>query len=237
MDLILTLIVIFCAVFTQSLSGFGVALVSMALLPEILGIQAAAPLVALVAITLEIALLLRYRAALNLRTLRPLIGTLVVGIPLGMFLLSRVDRQIALAVLGLVIAGYALYSLLNLRLPELRHPFWAYLAGFLSGLLSGAFNTGGPPLIIYGTARRWQPAEFKSSLQGMFFISDTLVILSHALSGHFTPQTLQLYAWALPVIAAGILAGVSLDKRLNPAVFRKLVLVLLVILGLRLAIL
>ena len=234
MDLLLPLLVIFVAVFTQSLSGFGVALVSMAMLPGLLGIRVAVPLVALVAIVLESTLLLRYHASLNLRTIRPLALAAVVGIPLGVFALRRVDEELTLTILGVVIAGYALYALSNLRLPELRHPLWATLAGFLSGLLSGAYNTGGPPVIIYGTAHRWQPDEFKSNLQGMFFVNDILVITSHALSGNFTPEVWRVYLPALPVIAVGILAGVSLSKLLNPAIFRKVVLVLLVILGVRL---
>jgi hypothetical protein len=234
MELLLPLLVIFLAVFTQSLSGFGVALVAMALLPGMLGIQVATPLVALVAITLESILLVRYHTALNLRAVRPLALAAVAGIPIGVIALSKVDEQIALAVLGIVIAGYALYALSNLHIPELQHPFWAYLAGFLSGLLSGSYNTGGPPAIIYGNARRWQPDEFKSNLQGLFVVNDILVVGSHALSGNFTPEVWQIYLWALPVIGLGILAGVSLDKRLDPAVFRKIVLVLLVILGIRL---
>jgi hypothetical protein len=234
MDLALPLLVIFLAVFTQSLSGFGIALVSMAMLPGLLGIQVATPLVALVAITLETTLLLRYRASLNLRAVRPVMLAAVVGIPLGVFGLSKVDEGLALTVLGVVIAGYALYALANFRMPELRHPLWAYLSGFFSGLLSGAYNTGGPPVIIYANARRWQPAEFKSNLQGLFVVNDILVISTHALSGNFTPEIWRIYLWALPVIAIAILAGVSLDKRLDPAIFRKVVLILLVILGIRL---
>lgn len=234
MELLLPLLVIFLAVFSQSLSGFGVALVSMSMLPSLLGIQAATPLVALVAITLETTLLIRYHTSLSLKAVRPLIMATVVGIPIGVLVLRKIDEEIALTVLGIVITSYALYALLNLRLPHLRHPLWAYLAGLLSGLLSGGYNTGGPPVIIYGNARRWQPSEFKSNLQGLFVVNDILVVTSHALSGNFTPEIWRIYFAALPVIALGILLGVSLDRYLNPAIFRKLVLILLVILGIRL---
>lgn len=234
MDLLPPLLVIFLAVFTQSLSGFGIALVSMAMLPSLLGIRIATPLVALVAITLESTLLIRYRASINLRTIRPIALAAIVGIPLGVLILRKVNEELALTVLGVVITGYALYALFNLRLPALKHPLWAPLAGFLSGLLSGAYNTGGPPVIIYGNARRWQPAEFKSNLQGLFVINDILVVTSHAVSGNFTPEVWRVYLYALPLIAVGILAGMSLDKRLDPVIFRKVVLVLLVVLGVRL---
>ena len=56
---------IFLAIFTQSLTGFGTGLVSMALLPALVDIRTAAPLVALTAGTLEFALVIRYRDTLS----------------------------------------------------------------------------------------------------------------------------------------------------------------------------
>ena len=55
----------FIAVFTQSLSGFGVVLVVMALLLGFLDIRVATPLIALVALTMEVMLLNRYRSEVN----------------------------------------------------------------------------------------------------------------------------------------------------------------------------
>jgi hypothetical protein len=62
--------ILFLGTFTQSVTGFGVGLVSMALLPVIVPLQTASPLVALAALTLEGVLLLRYRSAFNLCGLR-----------------------------------------------------------------------------------------------------------------------------------------------------------------------
>ena len=53
-------IVIFMSTFVQSVSGFGLALVSMAFLPALIGIHAATPLVALYAILIEVVLLIRF---------------------------------------------------------------------------------------------------------------------------------------------------------------------------------
>jgi uncharacterized membrane protein YfcA len=226
--------VIFLAVFVQSMSGFGLALVSMALLPGIVGIQVAAPLVALVGIPLEILLLLKYRSALNIHEVWPLIIASLFGIPLGIFVLKRVDEEIVLTILGIVITGYALYSLLEVKLPQMNHPTWAYGSGFLAGLLGGAYNTGGPPVIIYGNCRGWLPAEFKGNLQSFFLVVTLFVAAAHALSGNLTEVVWVDFLWAVPAIGLGFVAGTWLDRYLNPAVFRKVVLVLLVLLGLRL---
>lgn len=126
--------VIFLAIFTQSLAGFGLGLVSMAFLTEVLGVHTAAPLVALVGITSEVVMLFRYRHAFNLSAVRRLVMASVVGIPLGVILLRQVSQEIALTFLGILLIGYALYALLTPRLPEIKNPRWAYGFGFVAGL-------------------------------------------------------------------------------------------------------
>jgi uncharacterized membrane protein YfcA len=130
-------------------------------------------------------------------------------------------------------AGYAAYALLNFKLPELKHPIWAVIAGFLAGLLSGAYSVGGPPAIIYGSCRRWEPQEFKSNLQGFFLVNDTLAIISHGLSGNLTPAVWRNYLLVLPALALGLLAGTALDRYIEPRLFRKVVLILLIVMGIR----
>ena len=227
-------LIIFLSAFTQSLSGFGLALVSMALLPAVIGIRSATPLVALVAIAIEVILIIRYRESLDVRAIWKVVLASVVGIPLGVLFLSHVDEHFALTILGLVIAGYALYALLGLKLPRLENSFWAYVVGLLGGMLGGAYNTSGPPVIVYADCRRWPPDEFKSNLQGYFVISSSVVLISHALSGNLTPPVWSVFWRSLPFIGVGLLAGLSLDRWLNPVMFRRVVLILLVIMGIRL---
>jgi uncharacterized membrane protein YfcA len=230
----LSLLVVFFAIFTQCLTGFGSGLVSMAFLPDILGVRTAVPMVALITGTLELILLIRFRAAFNLKAVWRMSLATLLGIPLGVWALRGLSEKILLPVLGVVMTGYALYALFNLKLPRLEHPVWAYLTGFLSGLLSGAYTVGGPPVIIYGNCRGWEPDEFKSNLQGFFLLNDGLAIVSHAIAGNLTPAVWTGYLWALPVVGLGILASAGLDRFLNPQTFRKLVLGMLVIMGIRL---
>ena len=231
--MLLVSLVIFLAVFTQSLTGFGSALVAMALLPAMIGIRTATPLVALVGLTIEISLLLRYHAAFRLQSVWRLAVASVVGIPLGLLVLRRVDERLALATLGCVLVGYALYALIGRPLPGMKSNAWAYGTGFVAGMLGGAYNTSGPPVVIYGDAQRWLPAEFKSNLQGFFLVTNLVVIAGHALSGNLTYRVWVGYLWVLPAIALGILLGTRLDGRINPALFRKLVLLLLIVMGVR----
>ena len=203
-------------------------------LVPLLGIQTAVPLVAIIALAGEIILLTYYREALNISVVWRLALASIIGIPVGVLLLRSAPERPILILLGIIVAGYALYALLNLRLPRLEHSLWAYFAGFVAGILGGAYNTSGPPIILYGNCRRWPRDSFKSNLQGFFVVNSVVILLSHVVAGSFTAEVWHLVPFGLGAAVLGILAGTRLDKRLNPETFRKVVLVLLLILGIRL---
>ncbi len=209
-------------------------MIAMALLSTRLGLGVAAPLVALVALTLEVVVLARHRRDVNLKAVWQLSLGALAGVPLGVLALRRVPERWTLAVLGVVLIAYALYALRGQKLPELRQAGWAFGAGALAGLLGGAYNTSGPPVIVYADCRRWSPAEFKSNLQGFFVVSDLLVIAGHAVAGNLASVVWTLYLAALPAIALGLALGLALEGRVPPALFRKAALILLLVLGLRL---
>jgi uncharacterized membrane protein YfcA len=233
--LILSVIVIvFFASFTQSVVGFGTAMVGMPLMVGVLGIQISSPLIALLGLTLEAIMLLYYRQSVSLRVMWRLIAAAVVGIPLGVLAIRQIDEDVVLTLLGLVIAGYAIYGLLRLRLPELKSNLWAYGAGFLSGVLGGAYNTAGPPVVIYGHCKRWPPEEFRGNLQGFFLVIDLLVVANHTVVGNMTSDVWRTYLLALVPLLVGFVVGTRLATRINPALYSRIVLVMLVILGVRL---
>ncbi len=227
-------LIIFFGAFVQSSIGFGLALVAMPLLVGILGIHTAAPLVAIVALVVEILILIRYHESFDFDVVKHLVIGAVLGIPIGIFAVRTIDGEIVNKLLGIIVIGYALYAFLAPKLPDLAGNAWAYTFGFAAGILGGAYNTGGPPVVIYGNCRRWPPDEFKSNLQGFFLVNGIVIIAIHALSGNLTGEVLQNFIYAVPGLALGLLAGFYLSKRINPDLFRNVVLVVLIILGVKL---
>ena len=230
------LAVAFAAAFMQGLVGFGSAMVAMAVLPGLIGLGVATPLVAVSVLPSDTIILLRYRRHLSLRAVSGLIVGMLAGIPIGLFALRHFPAKVLLPALGVVIAAYALLALVEWRPPELPNPRWGLLFGSLSGVLGGAYNVSGPPVVIYGNCRRWLPPEFKGNLQLFFLIGDLLVSLSHGVAGNLTPAVWDRLVLVLPVSVLGVLAGMLLDRFIHPALFRRLVLVALVVLGLRLVV-
>jgi hypothetical protein len=233
-ELLILAAVVFFAILTQAVSGFGLALIAMPLLVTLIAPVEAASLVALMAVTTQIIMLLRYRRALVLRPLwRLMVGSLI-GIPIGVIALSQLESKVILFVLGVILVSYSLYSLFAPPLPMIKNPNWGYAFGFASGLLGGAYNTGGPPFVIYGASQRWETTVFKANLQVLLMVNSVSVVIAHLIAGHYTLEVLRDYATALPMILLGAGAGFWLDRYIDEALFRKIILVLLLVIGSRL---
>jgi uncharacterized membrane protein YfcA len=234
MEALLIPFIVFFAVFTQAVTGFGIALVSMPLLVPLIGLPLAAPLVALVSLLSKGLILIYYRGEFTLRAVWRLMLGAVAGIPVGLLLLENANRLPVEPFLGVVLIAYALYVMAAPAPPPMRHPAWGFGLGFLSGILAGAYNTGGPPAVVYANGQNWQTTVFKANLQMFAMVNSPLVVMGHFTAGNLTVDVLSGFLLVIPALILGVLAGFALDGRIKPLIFRRLVLVLLILLGLRL---
>jgi uncharacterized membrane protein YfcA len=235
--LILIALIIFAAALVQGVMGFGGALIAMPLLAAVLGIKTAVPAFALIGAVTTLFNTLRLRRHATPRDLVRLALPAMAGIPLGIWLLAQVDSVVVTRALGAILMAYAGFSLLGIAMPALRHPAWAWGIGFTSGVLTGAYNTGGPPVVVYAAAQRWSADRFRANLQTYFLLSGILVVVLHGASGHLTHDVWRYALVALPALLLGQFVGARICHRLDAEFFRKLVLIFLVILGTRLLLL
>ena len=227
-------LILFAATFTQGVVGFGMALIAMPLLAVTLDIRTAAPLIALLSLLSPALIAWRYRRQLEWREITSLAWGSVLGIPVGVMLLRLVNEQIVMLVLGLVLIGYGLYALRWAVPPWRGTARAAYGLGFVGGVLSGAYNTGGPALVIYGNSRRWPPRTFKANIQVLSMLHGVSVVIAHALAGNITGDVWEMLPVGLLAAGVGTGSGLLLDRFVNEATFRRLVLLLLLVLGGRL---
>lgn len=226
--------VVFVAALLQSLSGFGFALIVMPVLTLVIGLQTAAPTVALIALTLYTTNVLRYRRAIDLREVSRLGLGSAFGVPIGIWVLVNVDENLVKQVMGVFLVGYALLSFARPVMSWLPGRFWVYPAGFLAGCLAGAYNVPGPPVIVYGSLSRWPRDKFRATLQSIFLVNGSLVVTSHLLAHNVTARVLTYCLYALPALLLGIVVGALLDHRVDRDVFRFIVQGMILIMGLML---
>lgn len=228
--------IILLAALAQSITGFGVSIVAMSFLPGVIGLQTSVPLVTLIPIAGNMMLWYYHRRDCSFKAVGKLTIASLIATPLGVVLLDRIPEATALTGLGILIVSYVLYDWFNLSLPKLQSSFWAYLFGGVSGILNGAYTVNGPPLIIYGNCRRWTPQEFKGNLGALFFFSSVLAAIAHGFQGNITLQVREFAVYSLPVYACGLWLGMVLSEKIDPLMFRRITLALLMVAGLKLLI-
>ncbi len=230
------LAVLFLAALGRSALGFGDALVAMPLLALFLEVRQATPLVALCGSTLALAMLARGWREVDVRAAWRLIVSTLVGIPIGLYYLTSVPEGVVKVVLGLLLAGFGIYRLRGASAPRLGSERLSYGFGLFAGILGGAYNTNGPPIVIYGTLRGWPPERFRATLQGYFFPTGLMVLAAHAAGGLWTPEVVGRYVQALPVLAVALLAGEGLGRKVKPERFSRILHGSLVVMGLMLVV-
>lgn len=227
----LVLLIIFISTLIRSAFGFGNALVAMPLLVLLLSVKTAAPLVALVGIICALVMLLREWRELDIKAAIYLILSTLAGIPLGLFFLKSSPEHIVRMILGLVLIGFGLYNLFGLRLPTLRKGYLVFPFGFFAGILGGAYNTSGPPVVIYGVMRGWSKEKLRATLQGYFLISSALVVVGHGISGLWTRSVLIYFLASIPVVVLADLLGNLIVRKIHGEKFNKAVNLFLVVVG------
>jgi len=231
-NLIIILTVIFFSTLTRSTFGFGDALIAMPLLALFLDIKVATPLIALIAFFIAISILIKNWKKVEFKSAWRLIITSLVGIPIGLWYLNDINENIIKLILGFIVLIFAIYSLLKPKIHQLKGEKYSWIFGFIAGILGGAYNTNGPPIVIYSSLKKWKPQNFRATLQGYFFTTGIMVIVGHGVAGNFTSQVLSFFAYCLPVVIVALVVGAHLNKIIPIHRFYKFIYIILFILGL-----
>ena len=228
---ILVLAILFLSTFIRSALGFGDALIAMPLLALVIGIQVATPLVAMGASTIAFTILLKSWRKVEIKAAWRLVIATWIGIPLGIFFLKAAPEILVKSLLGILLMGFGAYNLFVPDLPKLLNEKWAFVTGLIAGILGGAYNTNGPPVVIYGMLRRWDPEKFRATLQGYFLPTGFAILITHGLAGMWTTQVIRLYGYSIPIIIAAVLLGEKVNLLIPQGKFDKIINGFLVVIG------
>lgn len=228
---ILVLSIVSFATLLRSTFGFADAMFAMPLLAIIIGLKTAAPLMAIVAMTISTSILIKNWRDVQIKSAWRLFISSLAGIPLGLwFLKGNYDVPMKLF-LAAVIICFSTYSLIKPRLTAIKSENPAYIFGFFAGVLGGAYNTNGPPVVIYGSMRKWSPLAFRATLQGYFFMAGIFICLGHGFAGLWTHTVLSYYLFSLPLVFVFTFIGGWLNRSIPQGKFDRIIHSLLIAIG------
>lgn len=236
MDPVIIIVVttLFAAAFLQSATGFGMALVLMAILPMVLPVEEASAFTSLGSMIVTVFVILANRSGFSLRDAGPLVLGMCIGIPVGFFGLRMLDGEFIIRILGFVLIIITVAEFLQNRIKRLTIPEKSGTAfGFVGGVLAGSFNVGGPPLVVYAYSRGWAKVTSVAVLQTAFLAGGIIRNGLVAGAGLFTPDLLRLIAFSLPSAIFAVWLGKKTLDRMPRDQLKKIVFGMIFLIGLR----
>jgi uncharacterized membrane protein YfcA len=221
----------------QSAAGFGYGLFSVPLLLLIgLAPYEAIPVVTVATTVQAVTGVWHHRREVPWRLVGVCGLLLLISIPVGVYLLSRItllsDAQVRQVFGGLVLAMVITYAVWRPRPREQVHHAWTIAAMLSSGLLAGLCGMAGPPVVLWAMTHQWSSRRTRATLWALFLAMTPLglLFLYHRF-GWVVVQSALLALAMVPAVLVGTLPGIWIGNRIPKSHLRRLGIILLLLLA------
>jgi uncharacterized membrane protein YfcA len=227
-----SLLAVFLGSMLSGMTGFGFALIAVPLLTLVLAPQTVVPMVRLQSLLTGTLVVLDARRWLDLPRVWLLIVASLVGLPLGVYLLTVWNTDTLKVFIGSVTVLFASLMLLGANIQLGEGPLVKAPVGFVSGVLGGSTGMAGPPMVIFFSSRAVEKQAFRANLALLFAVQNVFSIPLYAAGGVLTRGVLVSTIVLLPALLIGAPLGIRLSQRVNEVVFRKVALLAVIATGL-----
>ena len=222
--------------FVQGLSGFAFGLVAMSVWAWTVDPRLAAVLSTFGALTGQIIAAVTVRRGFDKRMLLPFVIGGLAGVPIGIWLLPRLDVVLFKACLGGLLVPWCLAMLFARNLPRIT---WGGriadgVSGFLGGICGGVGGFTGPIPTLWCTLRGMARDAQRSVVQNFNLSMLAVAFALQVGSGNVGMAMLPLLAIVAVCVLVPVLLGARLYIGISDVAFRQIVLGLLTLSGLAL---
>lgn len=183
-----------------------------------------------------------FRKTWDAKVLRLMLPSAVVGIALGYALAAFVKPGAVELAVGAVAIVFALLRLwaerssAPARAPQVeRVPWRGVVAGVAAGFTSQIAHAGGPPFQMYVLPKNLPRDTFIGTSAIFFAVVNWMKVPAYWALGQFTREAMATAAVLLPLAIASTYAGVWLVRRVPAANFYRIIYLLLIAVGAKLA--
>ena len=215
----------------QGLSGFGFSILAIPLITLFISPRTAVPVLILFSMIINIVVLYSTWKEINLRKIWILLFFAIIAMPLGAHLLVILNENTLKIFIGCFIFVFGLLLLLGFK-KQFKHEKLSMIPiGLISGLLGGSISISGPPIILFMANKGVEKHAFRGNLAIYFFLLNIFTIPVYFLNGLFTKEVFSYSVVFFPGLLAGVIAGNLLSHKIKEDHFKKLILILLILMG------
>jgi uncharacterized membrane protein YfcA len=223
--------------------GFaGIGVIAVPLMALVISPVLAASITLPILIVQDVVSVWAFRKTWDAKVLRLMLPSAVVGIALGYALAAFVKPGAVELAVGAVAIVFALLRLwaerssAPARAPQVeRVPWRGVVAGVAAGFTSQIAHAGGPPFQMYVLPKNLPRDTFIGTSAIFFAVVNWMKVPAYWALGQFTREAMATAAVLLPLAIASTYAGVWLVRRVPAANFYRIIYLLLIAVGAKLA--
>jgi uncharacterized membrane protein YfcA len=236
MDATLVLIIVGAAAagFVQGLSGFGFSLVAMSFWAWAIDPKLAAVMAVFGGLAGQVMAAFTVSRVTDWKRLLPFLAGGLLGLPLGLLLLPRLDVQLFKLFLGALLTAWCPAMLFSGKLPRIDHGGRVAdgTVGAAGGFMGALGGFSGVIPTLWCTLRGYEKSAQRAVIQNFNLAVLTVTMASYAAAGLVTRDTLPMLAIVAPAALIPAWLGGRVYMGISDLAFRRLVLSLLTCSGL-----
>ena len=221
----------------KGITGIGLPLIAVSAIASVTDVQTAVALIIIPLVTANLWQALRAgRPGVMLRRFWPVVVPLILGLwwSTGMVVASGA-RTLNLVLGATVVVFSVVYAVSpRLRVPGPAERWSGALVGAVAGVIGGFSTVFGPPISMYLLALDLKKEEFIQAIGLLFFTGSVPMMIFYWLHGVLRPDNVGWSALACLPVFLGLAAGQWVRGRVDQETFRKVLLVMLFVVGLNL---
>ncbi len=205
-------VILFVGAFTQGLTGFGLALVSVPLLSLVMEPKLAVPIAAFYGWLVTFPIIYKMYQHVYYRLAILMFMGAIPGVLIGADLLKNLPSWIILSAMGATLIFSSVYSLFFKQGSFYIAKQWlnnliSIFAGFFAGILGGSVGEPGPPVIAYLAFQRWKSDRIKATLTFFFMLQMSVTILRYWQQDMMGSEVRTYLIYIVPGFIFGLILG------------------------------
>ncbi len=236
---ILFYVVVFLTNIVQCITGFAGTVLAMPFSILLVGYDAARPVLNVLGLLASVYVVIICRKHINKKELAKITGIMLAGMAAGLYLKTFFTGNPVLLyrTLGSIVILFAVMNAYKFYSKKEHKPLPEAVCVILlitSGIVHGMFVCGGPLLVTYANEKIDDKDTFRGTLSAVWILLNGIIFATDLFAGSFPASTVRLTLVSAAVLAAALVIGNYISKKMSRSLFLQITYILMLISGISL---
>ena len=215
--------IVFIASIIRGFNGFGFSAICISGFSFILPAIEIVPIILALEVVISIFMVPYIWNKIDWRFVFKILLGIIIGSPIGLYLLKYLDPQITHLSVCLLIIFFSILLMKGFSNQKINNNYGKFFTGIVSGTLNGLTTLGGMPVALFLLITSIQPTVIRGSLAALFFLTDIYAFMLSFFAGIVDMTTIYRAVPLIVILPIGVFIGNKFFVKSKEETYRKVV--------------